>query len=96
MGRPRPRRRGHDMSGRIDRAVLEYDNFAGSNDDDPERAKRFYARHNALKVCVGHIHALQQIEGSPAGDSSDDAPAMVARARAALAQEDAPDEAEEY
>lgn len=93
MGRPKPRRHGLDMSGRIARAVREYDNFADGNDDDPERARRFYARHNALKVCIGHVLALQQLDGSPA-EQGDNPNAMVARARAALSQENAPDDFE--
>lgn len=82
------------MGTRIARAITEYDNFAGSNDDDPERSKRFYARHNALRACVSHIQALQQIEGNPTEDRTDNTSAMVASARAALAQENAADESE--
>lgn len=82
------------MGPRITRAFSEYDNFAGSNDDDPERAKRFYARHNALKVCVGHAHALRQFEGAPAAESPGDRAALLAHARAALAQENILDEPE--
>jgi hypothetical protein len=89
----RPRRPGRAVSARRTRVETEYDNFMGSNDDDPERAKRFYARHNAARAAINHIEALQKIEGGSTEDR-DDPHAMVARARAALAQENAPDESE--
>ncbi len=89
----RPRRPGGAVSPRRARVETEYENFMGSNDDDPERAKRFLARHNAARAAINHIHALQQIEGGTTQDS-DDPNAMVARARAALAQENAADESE--
>ena len=82
------------MAARRARVVTEYDNFMGSNDDDPERAKRFYARHNAAKAAVAHIDALQKLEGNPTDERNDDSSAMIARARAALAQENAPDDCE--
>lgn len=89
----RPRRQGNELAARRARVLTEYDNFMGSNDDDPERAKRFYARHNAARAAVNHAEALQKLEGSNT-DDRDDPNAMVARARAALAQENAPDEPE--
>ena len=93
MGRSRPRRPGFDVGARIARVLAEHDHFMNSNDDDAERAKRFYARHNAAKAAISHVLALQQIEGST-NEDSDDPTAMVTRARTALAQERARDESE--
>lgn len=83
------------MAARLARVITEYDNFMGSNDDDPERAKRFYARHNAAKAAIAHADALQKIGGNSTQDGQHDSSVMVARARAALAQEGLPDEAED-
>ena len=94
MPRPRARRQSDDPSPRRARVETEYDNFMNSNDDDPERARRFSARHTAAKVALSHIEALQKIEGNPRDDTTDNSTAMVAHARAALAQENILDESE--
>ncbi len=94
MARRRQRPQGFDTGRWQMRVATEYENFMNSNDDDPERAKRFYARHNAGKAAINHVEALKKIEGNPGTDTSENSGAMLARARAALAQENILDEPE--
>ena len=71
-----------------------YDRLLRANDDDPEQVRRFLALQNALKSALSHIDALRKVEGAPNPHADDHNDAVLAAARAALAEEKGVDESE--
>ena len=72
----------------------DYDRLLRGNNDDPDETKRFATRQGALKSALSHIDMLTKMGGDPNPSPPENSNAMLAHARAALAEENADDERE--
>ncbi len=85
--RDKPRRLDFDVIGQARSVLNEYNMFLKSNADDPDRAKLFIARHNAARAALTHVEALMKLDAGERPSNQDQSSAMLAHARAALAED---------
>lgn len=85
--RDKPGRLGFDAIGQARSVLDEYLIFLKSHADDLEQAKLFIARHNAARAALTHVDALMKLDAGERPGSQDESSAMLAQARAALAQD---------
>jgi hypothetical protein len=92
MPRRRPRKPGFDLDGLTELAGRELENFMRGNaaHHDLEISKLYRARSDAAKMGLSLVDALRRFAESMPADDTETSHAIVARARAALAQPEAP------
>lgn len=85
--RDKPQRLAFDVIGQARSVLDEYLNYLKSHADDPEQTKLFIARHNAARAALTHVEALMKLDAGGRPGDQDQSSAMLAHARAALAQD---------